>query len=158
MPNSFLLALLSLLLASVASAAPRIPMSIPIRLEANQVVRFTATLTRHRFYYLDLGILFHNADERIKARSLIGEATPVCRALNECGEDFKVNITIRSGGEIIVQQDREGIGHYRYTGRGYFRRILEFTTATGRLRSNCANLAIGRTSEGERRRTPVWHR
>jgi hypothetical protein len=145
MPRCAITAFLSLLalLVSAAGTSSQTLVSVPIKIDADQVVQFSVNITRHRYYYLDLAILFRNPDERIKARALVGEATPACRALNECGEESQFNVTISSADTVLMQQQHEAFGHYRATDRAYFRNILVTPLRPGRYQITVQFLKYG---------------
>jgi hypothetical protein len=107
-----------------ATAAPKIPVSVPVKFGEERLVEFSVTIDRHRRYDLDLGVRFEDAAERKFARQIIGNATSVCHAFNECGAVSNFEITIRSGQNVILQQKSQPYGHYRFNECCYYRNII----------------------------------
>jgi len=105
-------------------AAPRIPVSVPLKFGIDRAVEFSVTIDRYRNYYLDLVVRFENNDERKFARQVVGDATDVCRVLNDCGEISSFNITIKSGDKVILQLEKQAYGHFGFGENVYARNIL----------------------------------
>ena len=113
-----------LLLVILTSAALAIPYSVPIKFGTDSIVELSVFIKRHRVYYLDLTIHFNNAEERKIARAIVGEATNVCKSLNNCGESTSFKITIRGGEHTILHREIEPYGHYAFTASEYRRNLI----------------------------------
>ncbi len=113
-----------LLLLHCANAAPRIPISVPIRFGVDTYVEFSADITRHRNYYLDVVFSSRNQQQREFVRKVVGEPEISCRALNECGEISSFKVTIKQRDQTVLQAQKDAVGRYAYGAFEFYRNIL----------------------------------
>jgi hypothetical protein len=107
-----------------ADAATQLPLDKPLRFGTDKAVELSAELARHRAYYLDVAFPFHDAQQRVYMRNLVGDATPNCKALNECGIPTAFLVTIRNGDNILLKEERKVFGHYAFDVNKYYRNIV----------------------------------
>jgi hypothetical protein len=113
-----------LLVLTPANAATGFPQSVPLRFGIDKSVELAADLTRYRNYYLD--IVFHFKDEQQRAllKKIVGEPTPICKALNDCGVTPSFLVTIKEGMNVILREERKPIGYYAHGSSRFYRNIL----------------------------------
>jgi hypothetical protein len=116
--------LLWLLSAAFAVAATVLPLDKPLRFGIDKVVELSAELARHRAYYLDIAFPFRDAQQRAYMRNIVGDAAPNCKELNECGISIAFLVTIRSGDNILLNEERRTFGHYAFDVNSYYRNIV----------------------------------
>jgi hypothetical protein len=113
-----------LLWVGYANSAARLPLSVPVKFGVDKAVEIDATLDRYRNYYINLAIQFKNAEQRAFARVLIGDQTPICRALNDCGETAVFKVTIRARDNVLLEETKTSYGHFAFSASAYHRNIL----------------------------------
>jgi hypothetical protein len=123
-PLWILAGLLLLLSAPFAGAATQLPLDKPLRFGTDKVVELSAELARHRAYYLDVTFPFRDAQQRAYMRNIVGDATPNCKQLNECGIPTGFLVTIRNGDNILLKEKRMAFGHYAFDVNRYYRNII----------------------------------
>jgi hypothetical protein len=113
-----------LLVLTPANAASGFPQSVPLRFGNDKSVELAADLTRYRNYYVD--IVFHFKDEQQRAflKKIVGEPTPICKALNDCGVTPSFLVTIKAGMDVILREERRPIGYYAHGASRFYRNIL----------------------------------
>ena len=114
-----------LLLLLPAHAATPIPLSIPLQFGSEKSVEFPVNVTRNRYYQVDLVFPFGNAEQRVVAKRLAGEPTRDCNSSNECGVTPSFVVTIRSGADILLREEKTPIGHYAFSANGFYRMIVK---------------------------------
>jgi Domain of unknown function (DUF5625) len=113
-----------LLLWQQANAATGLPFAKPLRFGVDQSVEFSVELARHRYYFLDVVFYFQNTEQRAVAKEIVGEPTPVCKALNDCGVTPSFLVTIKSADKIILTEEKTPGGHYAFQSNQFNRHIL----------------------------------
>jgi Domain of unknown function (DUF5625) len=113
-----------LLIWQPANAATRLPFSKPLRFGVDQSVEFTVQLARYRYYFLDVVFYFQDAEQRAVARKIVGEPTPACKALNDCGVTPSFLVTIKSADKTILTEEKTPGGHYAFQANQFSRHIL----------------------------------
>lgn len=113
-----------LLLWQQADAATGLPFAKPLRFGVDQSVEFTVELARYRYYFLDVVFYFQDAEQRAVAKKIVGERTPVCKALNDCGVTPSFLVTIKSAGKAILTEEKTPGGHYAFQSNQFNRHIL----------------------------------
>jgi hypothetical protein len=116
--------LLWLLSAPFALAATQLPLDKPLRFGTDKVVELYAELARHRAYYLDVTFPFRDAQQRAYMRNIVGEATPNCKQLTECGIPTDFLVTVRNDDSILLKEERKVFGHYAFDVNIYSRNII----------------------------------
>lgn len=107
-----------------ANAGTRLPTSVPLRFGVEQPVQLSASLTRHRNYYVDVVFYFKGADQRKVVKKIAGEPSPICKALNDCGVTPSFLVTITAGADIVLREERMPIGYYAHGSNEFYRNIL----------------------------------
>ena len=107
-----------------AVAADRLPVSTPIKFGLDNAVELHATLDRHRNYYINLVLHFRSDEQRAFVRAFIGEPTPICKALNDCGETASFKVTIRTIDNVLLEQTKTSYGYFAHSANAYYRNIL----------------------------------
>jgi len=107
-----------------ANAATGLPFAKPLRFGVDKSVELTVELTRHRYYYLDLVFYFQDDEQRAVAKKIVGEPTPVCKALNDCGVTPSFLVTIKSADKTVLTEEKTPGGHYAFGSNQYYRHIL----------------------------------
>jgi Domain of unknown function (DUF5625) len=116
--------LLWLLNAALAGAATLLPLDKPLHFATDKIVEFSAELARHRAYYLDIAFPFRDAQERVRMRNIVGDATRNCKPLNECGVPTSFLVTIKNRDGILFKEERTVFGHYAFDVNKYYRNIV----------------------------------
>jgi hypothetical protein len=57
-------------------------------------------------------------------RNIVGDATPNCKQLNECGVQTVFIVTVRNGDSILLKEERTAFGHYAFDVNRYSRNII----------------------------------
>ena len=113
-----------LLVLTPANAATGFPQSVPLRFGIDSSVELVADLSRYRNYYLDIVFHFKDEQQRTALKKIVGEPTPICKALNDCGVTPSFLVTIKGGMDVILQEERKPIGYYAHGSSRFYRNIL----------------------------------
>ncbi|MHB8268437.1 DUF5625 family protein [Bradyrhizobium sp.] len=113
-----------LLVWQPANATTGLPFAKPLRFGVDQSVEFTVELARYRYYFLDVVFYFQDPEQRAVAKKIVGEPTPVCKALNDCGITPTFLVTIRSGDKVILTDTKTPVGHYAFRANQFNRHII----------------------------------
>jgi hypothetical protein len=108
-----------------AHAATQIPLSTTLKFGSDRFVEFPVSVTRNRYYQIDLVFKFETAEQRIAAKKLAGEPTRICKRLNECGVTPTFVLTIKRGADILLREERTPVGTYAFGSNGFYRLILK---------------------------------
>jgi hypothetical protein len=107
-----------------AIAATGFPQSVPLRFGIDKSVELAAALTRYRNYYLDIVFHFKDEQQRTALKKIVGEPTPICKALNDCGVTPSFLVTIKAGMDVILREESKPIGYYAHGSSRFYRNIL----------------------------------
>jgi hypothetical protein len=107
-----------------ATAAMGLPFAKPLRFGVDKSVELTVELTRYRYYFLDVVFYFEDNEQRAVAKKVVGEPTPICKALNDCGVTPSFSVTIRSADKTILTEEKTPVGHYAFRSNQFNRHIL----------------------------------
>ena len=113
-----------LLFASPASAATRLPLSVPIHFGKDSIVELSAELARYRSYRIDVVFLFQDERQRVFAKEVAGEPVSICKASSECGEVSSFIVTIKAGTRIVLKEEKKVFGSYGFSANQFYRNIL----------------------------------
>jgi hypothetical protein len=107
-----------------ANAATGLPFAKPLRFSVDQSMEFTVELARYRYYFLDVVFYFQDAEQRVVAKKIVGERTPVCKVLKDCGVTPSFLVTIKSADKTILTEEKTPGGHYAFQSNQFNRHIL----------------------------------